>query len=327
MRICIYGAGAIGGYMGAKLAQAGAEVSLVARGPHLAAMQARGLTLIEEGAEPVTVPVRAAENPADLGVQNYVVITLKAHSVPAVVPRMQALLGPDTTVVYAVNGVPWWYFHAFDGPLAGTRLASVDPGNVQWDGIGPERMLGCIVYPAAEIAAPGVVRHIDGNRFSLGEPDGSKSDRAVRLAAALAEAGLRAPVRPRIRDEIWVKLWGNLSFNPISALTHATLESLCTDPGTRAVVRAMMVEAQAVAESLGVKFPVDVDRRIEGGAAVGAHRTSMLQDLEAGRPMEIDALVTAVQELGRLTGHPTPTIDTVLALVQLRARTAGLYGG
>ncbi len=327
MRICIYGAGAIGGYMGAKLAQAGAEVSLVARGPHLAAMQAKGLTLIEEGAEPVTVPVRAAENPADLGVQDYVIVTLKAHSVPAVVPKMQALLGPETTVVSAVNGVPWWYFHGFEGPLAGTRLASVDPGDAQWAGIGPGRVLGCVVYPAAEIAEPGVVRHIEGNRFSLGEPDGAKSDRATRLSAALTAAGLKAPVRPRIRDEIWVKLWGNLSFNPISALTPATLDVLCTDPGTRAVARGMMVEAQAIAEALGVKFPIDVDRRIEGGAAVGAHRTSMLQDLEAGRPMEIDALVGAVQELGRLTGQPTPTIDTVLALVTLRARSAGLYGG
>ncbi|MGI1663858.1 2-dehydropantoate 2-reductase [Palleronia sp. KMU-117] len=326
MRICIYGAGAIGGYMGAKLARAGAEVALVARGPHLAAMRSKGLTLLEEGADPVTVPVRAAEDPADLGPQDYVIVTLKAHSVPAVVPAMQPLLGPATTVVSAVNGVPWWYFHGVEGPLAGTRLASVDPGDVQWTGIGPARVLGCVVYPAAEIAESGVVRHIEGNRFSLGEPDGSKSERALRLAEALTAAGLKAPVRPRIRDEIWVKLWGNLSFNPISALTHATLDVLCTDPGTRAVARGMMVEAQAIAEALGVKFPIDVDRRIDGGAAVGAHRTSMLQDLDAGRPMEIDALVTAVQELGRLTGHPTPTIDTVQALVALRARTAGLYG-
>lgn len=327
MRICIYGAGAIGAYMGAKLTRAGAEVSLVARGPHLAAMQAQGLTLIEGGAKPITFPVRAAEDPAELGPQDYVIVTLKAHSVPAVVPKMQPLLDPQTTVVSAVNGVPWWYFYGVDGPLADTRLASVDPGNVQWSGIGPDRVLGCVVYPAAEITAPGVVRHIEGNRLSLGEPDGSKSGRATRLSAALKAAGLKAPVRPRIRDEIWVKLWGNLSFNPISALTHATLDVLCTDTGTRAVVRSMMVEAQAIAEALGVKFPIDVDRRIAGGAAVGAHRTSMLQDLESGRPLEIDALVASVQELGRLTGRPTPTIDTVLALVTLRARTAGLYDG
>jgi len=325
MKICIFGAGAIGGYMGAKLAAAGADVSLVARGPHLRAMQERGLTLIEEG-ERRTVAVRAAEDPAALGVQDYVVVTLKAHSVPPVVARMQPLIGPETTIVSGVNGVPWWYFHKIGGPLEGTRLASVDPGDAQWRGFGPDRVLGCVVYPAAEVAEPGVIRHIEGNRFSLGEPDGSKSDRAERLSAALTAAGLKAPVRPRIRDEIWVKLWGNLSFNPISALTHATLDVLCTDPGTRGVARAMMLEAQTIAEALGVRFPIDVDRRIEGGAAVGAHRTSMLQDLDAGRPMEIDALVGAVQELGRLTGTATPAIDTVLALVRLRARVAGLYG-
>jgi 2-dehydropantoate 2-reductase len=324
MRICIFGAGAIGGYMGAKLAQAGADVSLVARGPHLTAMQARGLVLIEEGARE-TVAVRASDDPAVLGVQDYVIVTLKAHSVPAVVPTMQPLIGPQTTVVMGVNGVPWWYFHKLSGPYEGTRLEAVDPGGVQWDGIGPDRVLGCVVYPAAEVAEPGVIAHVEGNRFSLGEPDGSKSERAQRLSEALQAAGLKAPVRPRIRDEIWVKLWGNLSFNPISALTHATLDVLCTDPGTRAVARGMMLEAQAIAEALGVRFPIDVDRRIDGGAAVGAHRTSMLQDLLAGRPMEIDALVAAVAELGRLTGMPTPGIDTVLALVRLRARVAGLY--
>lgn len=325
MKICIFGAGAIGGYMAVKLVQAGVDVSIVARGPHLAAIQSRGLTLIEEGADPVTVPVRASANAADLGVQNYVIVTLKAHSVPPVVGAMQPLIGPDTTIVSGVNGVPWWYFHKIGGPLEGTRLRSVDPGDVQWNGFGPNRVLGCVVYPAAEVSEPGVIRHIEGNRFSLGEPDGSKSDRANALSQVLQSAGLKAPVRPRLRDELWVKLWGNLSFNPISALTHATLDVLCTDPGTRDVARRMMIEAQAVAEKLGVTFPIDVDRRIEGGAAVGAHRTSMLQDLDAGRPMEIDALVASVQELGRITETPTPTIDTVLALVALRGRVAGLY--
>ncbi|RBO52812.1 oxidoreductase [Rhodovulum sp. BSW8] len=326
MKICVFGAGAIGGYMGAKLAQAGAEVSLVARGPHLAAMKARGLRLIEEetGTDE-TVPVRVAEDAAELGEQDYVIVTLKAHSVPPVVPKMQPLIGEGTTIVSGVNGVPWWYFHKIGGPLEGTRLASVDPGDAQWTGFGPDRVLGCVVYPAAEVVEPGVVKHIEGNRFSLGEPDGSKSERATRLSQALAAAGLKAPVRPKLRDEIWVKLWGNLSFNPISALTHATLDVLCTDPGTRGVARAMMLEAQAIAEKLGVKFPIDVERRIEGGAAVGAHRTSMLQDLDLGRPMEIDALVGSVQELGRITDTPTPAIDTVLALVSLRARVAGLY--
>lgn len=321
MKICVFGAGAIGGYMGAKLALAGAQVSLVARGPHLAAMKDDGLTLLEgEDQTRTNVKVTVSDNPADLGPQDYVIVTLKAHSVPPVVATMQPLIGANTTIVSGVNGVPWWYFHKHGSDLEGTRLQSVDPNNAQWDGFGPDRVLGCVVYPAAEVVEPGVIRHIEGNRFSLGEPDGSKSERALALSKALAAAGLRAPVRPRIRDEIWVKLWGNLSFNPISALTHATLDVLCTDPGTRQVARNMMLEAQMIGERLGVKFPIDVDRRIDGGAAVGAHRTSMLQDLEMGRPMEIDALVTSVQELGKLTGVDTPTIDTVLALIQLRSK-------
>ena len=325
MKICIFGAGAIGGYMGAKLAEAGADVSLVARGPHLAAMKANGLTLIEESGTK-NLPVTVSDNPADLGPQDYVIVTLKAHSVPPVVDKMRPLIGPNTTIVSGVNGVPWWYFHNIGTDLEGTRLASVDPGDAQWNGFGPDNVLGCVVYPAAEVIEPGVIKHIEGNRFSLGEPSGEKSERAMALSKALSAAGLKAPVRPKIRDEIWVKLWGNLSFNPISALTHATLDVLCTDPGTREVARNMMLEAQAIAETLGVKFPIDVDRRIQGGADVGAHRTSMLQDLDANRPMEIDALVGSVQELGRITGTPTPTIDTVLALVQLRGKVAGLYG-
>ncbi|NBR91612.1 MAG: 2-dehydropantoate 2-reductase [Rhodobacteraceae bacterium] len=324
MKICIFGAGAIGGLLGVKLAEVGANVSLVARGPHLKAMQENGLSLISEEGMRSTVKVRASENAADLGVQDYVIVTLKAHSVPPVVPKMQPLLGEETTIVSGVNGVPWWYFYKHGGPLEGTRLASVDPGDAQWNGFGPDRVLGCVVYPAAEVVEPGVVKQIEGNRFSLGEPDGSKSDRAVALSQALTAAGLKAPVRSRIRDEIWVKLWGNLSFNPISALTHATLDVLCTDPGARGVARGMMLEAQAIAETLGIKFPIDVERRIDGGAAVGAHRTSMWQDLDLGRPMEIDALLGSVQELGRVTQTPTPTIDTVLALVTLRARSAGL---
>lgn len=324
MKICIFGAGAIGGYMGAKLAQAGADVSLVARGPHLKAMRENGLTLIEE-AGMSNVAVNVSEDPAALGEQDYVIVTLKAHSVPAVVPKMKPLLNKNTTIVSGVNGVPWWYFHKIGGPLEGKRVESVDPGNAQWDGFGPDNVLGCVVYPAAEILEPGIVKHVEGNRFSLGEPDGSKSERALALSKALGAAGLKAPVRPKLRDEIWIKLWGNLSFNPISALTHATLDVLCTDEGTRAVARNMMLEAQTIAQCLGVKFPIDVERRIDGGAAVGAHRTSMLQDLTANRPMEIDALVQAVQELGSITNTPTPTIDTVLALTKLRAREAGLY--
>ena len=325
MKICIFGAGAIGGYLAVKLVQAGANVSLIARGPHLAKMKVNGLTLIESDGQRVNVPVTATDNPEDLGAQDYVFVTLKAHSVPPVINKMQPLISEQTTIVSGVKGVPWWYFHNQGGPLEGTRLASVDPDDAQWNGFGPDRVLGCVVYPAVEVIQPGVIKHIEGNRFSLGEPSGEKSERALALSKVLTAAGLKAPVRPRIRDEIWLKLWGNLSFNPISALTHATLDLLCTDPGTRKIARGMMLEAQEIAEKLGVKFPIDVERRIDGGAAVGPHRTSMWQDLNAGRPMEINALVRAVQELGELTQTQTQTIDTVLALIQLRAKMAGLY--
>jgi 2-dehydropantoate 2-reductase len=324
MKICIYGAGAIGGFMGAELADAGADVSLIARGPHLEAMQKNGLTLIRGDTQTVSHP-KATSDPAELGAQDVVIITLKAHSVPDVVDHMQPLLGPDTAVVTAVNGIPWWYFHGAEGAHKDKRLESVDPGNKQWDGIGPERAIGCVVYPATEVAEPGVIQHIEGDRFTLGEPDGSRSERIQALSKALIAAGLKAPIRPRIRDEIWIKLWGNLSFNPISALTGETLEGICNDPATVAVVRNMMVEAAEIAEALGVRLAIDVDKRIAGAKAVGAHKTSMLQDLELGRPMEIDALVSVVQELGHLTAKPTPTIDAVLALVKQRARLAGCY--
>ena len=324
MKICIYGAGAIGGYMGAELARAGVDVSLVARGPHLAAMRKNGLKLRIGDEEHVTHPT-CTDNPSELGPQDFVIVALKAHSVPNVVDAMQPLLGPDTAVVTAVNGVPWWYFYGLEGEYEGRRIETVDPGSVQWDGIGPERAIGCVVYPACEIAEPGVIQHTSGNKFTLGEPNGEKTERIQNLSQALMSANMKAPVRPRIRDEIWVKLWGNLSFNPISALTSATLEQIAGDKETRAVVRAMMVEAQAIGEVLGVKFPVSVDKRIEGAAAVGAHKTSMLQDLELGRPMEIDALVAAVSEMGDMVGIETPTIDTVLALVRQRGRIAGCY--
>ena len=323
MKICIFGAGAIGGYMGVKLAQVGTDVSLVARGPHLEAMKKNGLRLIE-GESDVKVPVTASESPEDLGFQDYLIITLKAHSVPSIIEKVRPLVNEKTTIVSGVNGIPWWYFYKIGGEFEGTKLASVDPGNVQWESFGPSKVLGCVVYPAAEVLEPGVIKHIEGNRFSLGEPDGSKSDRALKLSKVLTEAGLKAPVRPKLRDEIWVKLWGNLSFNPISALTHATLDVLCTDIGTREVARKMMLEAQSIAEKLGIKFPIDVERRIDAAAAVGAHRTSMLQDLDQGRPMEVDALVTSVQELGRITNTPTPVIDIVLSLIKLRAKSSNL---
>jgi 2-dehydropantoate 2-reductase len=326
MRIAVFGAGAIGGYLAAKLATVPTvELSLVARGAHLEAIRARGLRLIEAGVE-TTHRVRAAERAAELGVQDYVIIALKAHSVPGALDQMAPLVGPDTAVVTAQNGIPWWYFYKSGGALEGTRLEAVDPGGRIWDRLGPERAIGCVVYPAAEVPEPGLIRHEEGDRFPLGEPTGEKTERVTKLAAALVAGGLKSPIRSDIRSDIWVKLWGNLAFNPISALTGGTLAEIAGDPGTRAVARAMMVEGQAVGEALGVRFAVDVERRMDGAGAIGAHKTSMLQDLERGRPMEIDALVTVVQELARLTDIPTPSIDLVLALVIQRAKLAACCG-
>lgn len=321
MRICIYGAGAIGGWLGVQFSLAGEEVTLIDRGPHLEAMQKNGLKLLIDGEERIAHP-RCLEDPADAGPQDYVFITLKAHSFPGVVNRMQTLLDDDTTVVTAVNGLPWWYFYQLPGKYENHKLESVDPGGRIWEEIGPERAIGCVVYPASELAAPGIVRHIEGDRFILGEPDGSLSERAKKLCDALQGAGLTSRVRSNIRDDIWLKLWGNLCFNPISALTHATLDLVAGEPGTAGVCRSMMLETQAIGEKLGANFRVSLDRRLAGGAAVGPHKTSMLQDLELGRPMEIDALVTVVQELGLLVDLPTPTIDVILALIQQRGRIA-----
>jgi len=324
MKICIFGSGAIGGYMGVRLHQGGADVSLVARGPHLAAMQQNGVKLITDEGEDVVHPT-CSDDPTKLGPQDYVIIALKAHSVTGAIPSIKPLLGPDTAIVTAVNGIPYWYFHKHGGEFEGRVVESVDPGGRQWKEFGPERAIGCVVYPATEVVEPGVIKHVYGDKFSLGEPDGSSSDRIVKLSEALTAGGLRAPVLDKIRDEIWLKLWGNLCFNPISALTHATLDVITSDPETRAVARAMMLEAKEIGDRLGVHFRVDVERRINGAGAVGAHKTSMLQDLERERPMEIDPLLTVVQEMGRMVGVPTPTIDVVLALVKQRGEMAGLY--
>lgn len=325
MRVCVYGAGAIGGYLAVELAQVpGVDVSVVARGTQLAAIRENGLRLRIDGTERVARPA-ASDDPADLGPQDYVIIALKAHQAWEAADRIGPLLGPDTSVVTSQNGVPWWYFYGLPGPLANHTLDSVDPGGRQWRLIGPRRAIGCVVYPATEIAEPGVIVHKYGNKFALGEPTGETSERCLRLSEALEAGGLRAPVLPNIRDEIWLKLWGNLCFNPISALTRATLDVVATDSATRALSRAMMEEAYEVATRLGASFRVDIERRINGAAGVGAHRTSMLQDLEKGRAMEIDALVTAVQELGRLSDVPTPCIDIVLGLVQQLGRSTGLY--
>ncbi len=327
MKVCIYGAGAIGGHVGALLSREGLDVTLIARGPHLAVMKRDGLTLITENGEEFVTHPKCTDDPAEAGVQDYVLIALKAHSVPPIVEGMASLLGPDTVVVPVVNGIPWWYFHKLDGPYEGHRLASVDPGDHQWTHIGPERVIGCVVWTSAEIERPGVIRHSHGNRMPLGEPDGSRSDRALQLSKAMVSAGLKSPVRPKIRNEIWMKLWGNLSFNPVSVLTDATLETLATDTDCHMLLQAMMMEGQAVGEALGAEFTMDVDARIKAAEAVGAHRTSMLQDLDQGRPMEIDALVGSVVELGRLVGVPTPTIDLVYTLVVRRAREACCYPG
>ncbi len=323
MKIAVFGAGAIGGLLGVKLAQAGADVTFIARGPHLAAMQANGVTLVS-GGERTTVRVPCVADPAEAGVQDYVIVTLKAHGLPRAAPEIARLIGPDSTLVTGINGVPYWYFYGLDGPHRNRRLESVDPGGELWDMLPPSQVIGSVVYPAAAVAEPGIITHTYGDRFTLGEPDGTRSPRAEALSKALIAAGLKAPVRPRIRDEIWVKLWGNLAFNPISVLTLATLDRITNDPALRAVCRAMMLEAKAVAEALGIRFAIDVDKRIEGAAEVGEHKTSMLQDLEQGRPMEIEALLGAVVELGELVGHAMPTCSTILALLRERARQAGL---
>lgn len=325
MKICIYGAGAIGGYLGVQLARSGAaDVSLVARGAHLQAMKENGLKLLIEGEERIIQP-NATDKPAELGVQDVIIICLKAHSITSAIDAMKPLLGSHTRIVTAVNGVPYWYFHKHGGEFEGRTLESIDPGGRQWNELGPERGIGCIVYPATEIEAPGVIRHVYGDKFPIGEPSGETTSDVENLSKVFESAGLKAPILDRIRDEIWLKLWGNVCFNPISALTHATLDVIASDPATRALSKAMMLEAQQIAETFGVKFRVDVERRIEGARKVGAHKTSMLQDLERGRPMEIDPLVTVVQEMGRMTGIPTPAIDAVLGLVIQRAKVAGLY--
>ena len=326
MKVAIFGAGAIGGFLGARLAAAGAEVTFIARGPHLAAMQAGGVTLLSGGRRTVAHP-RCVADAGEAGVQDYVIVTLKAHSLPAAAPQIARLMGPDSTLVTGVNGVPYWYFYGLDGPWRDRRVESVDPGGTLWGLLPPARVIGCVVYPAAEVIEPGVIEHTYGDRFSLGEPDGSRSARIEALSRLLIAAGLKAPVRTRIRDEIWVKLWGNLCFNPISALTGSTLDRITARPDLRALCVAMMGEAQGVAEALGTKFAVSLERRIDGAAEVGVHKTSMLQDLERGRPMEIDALLGAVVELGGVTSQTMPICASVLALVRERARLAGCYDG
>lgn len=323
MKIAIYGAGAVGGYLGVHLSLAGEDVTLIARGDHLSAVQQSDLRLLIAGEERICRP-RSVEDPVDAGPQDYVLLTTKAHQIGGVVEGIGPLLDSETVVVTMQNGIPWWYFYQEESRWNGKRLDSVDPGGKAWEMIGPERVIGGVFYPAVELVAPGVVRHLEGDRCSLGEPDGSKSARTALLAQTLIGSGLKAPIRTRIRNELWVKLWGNVAFNPISAITRAPLDAICRDPGTRALARAVMLEAEMVASALGETFRIDVDQRIEGAARITGHRTSMLQDLEKGRRLEVDAIVGAVSELGRLVGVPTPRIDDLYVLVcQLQEQATG----
>jgi len=327
MKICVVGAGAIGGYLAVKLAQSGHEVSVVIRGANLEAVRKNGMKLVmEDGSEHIAA-MAASDRIADLGVQDVVILGMKAHQVAPVAAEIPALLGPETMIVTAQNGVPWWYFHKHGGPYEGRRVEAVDPGGAVSSHLDIDRIIGCIIYPACEMAAPGVIRHIEGNRFTLGEIDGSDTPRIRLLADALRQAGFKAPIASDIRSEIWIKLWGNLSFNPISALTHATLVDICEFGPSRELAARMMQEAQQIGEKLGVNFKVSLDKRIAGAAAVGKHKTSMLQDIEAGRPIELDALVGTVLEMGRITETLTPNIEAVHALAALLAKTVKEQNG
>jgi 2-dehydropantoate 2-reductase len=324
MKIAIVGAGAIGGYVGVKLALAGEDVTFIVRGANLEAIRKNGMKLImEDGTEQVATNVKATNNYADAGPQDVIVLALKAHQLAAVANALPALYGPDTAVVTMQNGIPYWYFHKHGGALEGHRVKSVDPTGIICEKIPADRVIGCVVYPASELIAPGVVKHIEGDRFPVGELDGSSSERVNRISACFTQAGFKAPVLDNIRAEIWLKLWGNLTFNPISALSHSTLVDICQYPPARELAAGMMREAEEVATKLGIQFRVTLEKRIAGAEKVGKHKTSMLQDIEAGREVEIDALVGSVVELARLTGTPTPHIDTTYALVKLLAKTMG----
>jgi 2-dehydropantoate 2-reductase len=322
MKIAVIGAGAIGGLVGAKLALAGNDVTFLVRGANLEAIRRDGITLVAaDGERQVARNVTASDDYRATGPQDIVILAMKAHQVDAVAAQVPLLYGPDTVVVTMQNGIPYWYFHKHGGPLEGTTVRSVDPDGQAIRSIPADRVIGCVVYPASELVAPGVVKHIEGDRFPLGELDGSSTERVQRVSDCFAAAGFKAPVLDNIRAEIWLKLWGNLTFNPISGLSHSTLVDICEYPPSRELATAMMQEAQAVAHKLGIEFRVSLEKRIAGAEKVGKHKTSMLQDVEAGRAPEIDALVGAVVELAKLTETPTPHISTVYALVKLLART------
>ena len=321
MKVCVVGAGAIGGYMAFRIAQAGHDVSVIARCPHLAAIRAHGLKLIEADQELVVTNLTATDNIRDLGPQDVVLLALKAHQIEAVVEDLSVLLEPKTVLVPLQNGSPWWYFQKLDSPYAGRVVKTVDPTGVLFNKIDPDRLVGCIAYPAATIAEPGVIQHVEGNRFPVGELDGIESDRVNQVSTLFTEAGFKARVLTDIRSEIWLKLWGNLTFNPISALTHATLVDICQFPLTRALAEAMMTEAQTIGERLGAGFRVPMERRIAGAESVGKHKTSMLQDVEVGKPLEIDGMLGVVVELAEITEVDVPTLRALYACVSLLNKT------
>ena len=314
MTVAIVGAGAIGGLLGAHLARSGEEVSLIARGAHLAALRSRGVTIRGAG-EGFTAHPRATDDIAAVGEADAVFLTLKAHSIPAAAPRLGEALRPDTPVVAAMNGIPWWYF-------PDRHLESVDPGGVIARSIRPEQVVGCVVYPAASIIEPGVILHQEGDRFSLGEPDGSKSKRVRRLSEMLSSAGFKAPVQTRLRNEIWLKVAGNATLNPVSVVTKATLGEMFATEQSRALIRTLMDEVASVARSLGVELPVSIEKRMAGAAAVGAHKTSMLQDLEARKPLELDALLGAVIEIAGWNGVEVPSLRALYGLARLAESVA-----
>jgi 2-dehydropantoate 2-reductase len=322
MKICVVGAGSIGGHVAVLLAESGHAVTVIARGAHLAAIRRSGLTLIlDDGSEHRAPNMAATDDIRQAGPQDLVILAVKANQVEALVDDLPMLFHDETVLLPMQNGIPWWYFQRHGGPHAGHCVRAVDPQARIMNAIDPRRIIGCVVYPAAAIIAPGVVRHIEGNRYPLGELDGTTTERIARLAEVFTTAGFKSPVLDNIRAEIWLKLWGNLTFNPISALTHSTLVDLCQYPLTRDLAARMMAEAQAVANKLGIELRVTIDKRIAGAEKVGKHKTSMLQDIETGREPEIDALVGSVIELGRLTGVATPHIDAVYALVKLLSQT------
>jgi 2-dehydropantoate 2-reductase len=321
MKFLIAGAGAIGAYIGARLAQAGFEVTLFARGPHLRAMQENGIQ-IKSAEGGFAARPRIIGALAEAGTFDVVFLGVKAHALTQLAPQLKPVLGPNTTVVSTQNGIPWWYFQGFGGEWDGLRLERVDPGGVISAAIAARSVVGSIVYFATEISSPGVIQHIEGNRISMGEPDGTRSDRIRQIAEALIASGLRCPVTTRIRHEIWVKVLGNASFNPVSALTHATLAQMARDPGVSSVIRNIMQEVEAVSQKLGMELPVSIDQRIAGAEKVGEHKTSMLQDLEAGRPMELEALVGAVVELGERVGLPMTCTRTVYNCAKLLAQNS-----